>query len=157
MTALQAGVVVRYPEGISDLCCGNFPETRGFPAHAQVSCSPSPVTYPLKNTLQDMADRTLDALVAASKNGKRPIVVDMPSCAHRLSQLSSTLRFSIYESAEFIRDFLLPRLRWHKRGGKERVLLVHVPCSAKQRVPLGEEAALLQIAKKCCDEVSHLC
>ncbi len=66
-----AGLEVRYPEGVSGLCCGMPFASKGFPAAAR-----------------EAAKTAAEALWHASRAGRDPVVVDASPCAGTLADLA---------------------------------------------------------------------
>ena len=123
-----------YPNDVKALCCGMMYNTRGF-----------------KGAAATKGAEVEAALMAASENGKLPIVVDTSPC---LGQIKSALkepalRFALYEPVEFIRLFLADKLEFTKV--KDEVA-VHVPCSSSK---MGIGSSFLQLAGMCANNV-HL-
>lgn len=128
----KAGYEVVYPEGLSGQCCGMIFNSRGF-----------------KDAASKQGTGLETALLAASENGKLPIVVDTSPCLAQIkSQISEpALRFALYEPVEFIRHFLADKLEFKQ---VRDTVAVHVPCSSKK---MGIESAFSELAGMCAKEV----
>ncbi|CAG9465318.1 unnamed protein product [Pedinophyceae sp. YPF-701] len=129
----KAGYEVIYPEGLGSSCCGMMFNSRGFKDAAASKCA------------------DLEAsILAASDNGKIPVVCDTSPCLAQIKQSLSSpdLRFSLYEPVEFISTFLVDKLEWTK---KKDSIAIHVPCSSKK---MGIEKTFMSVAEKCANEVT---
>lgn len=124
----KAGYQVIYPENMEHLCCGMIWESKGMPDIAD-----------------EMTAKLEAALLKASEGGKYPVLCDQSPCLHRMRHHINSMR--LYEPAEFIADFLAPRLKFHPI--KETVA-VHVTCSTKQ-MGLGDK--IIGLASKCAERV----
>lgn len=123
----KAGFRVIYPQGLSELCCGQPFESKG---------------------LADAADRKAQevgkALAAASRNGAIPIVSDTSPCSYRLKQtLPEALR--PLDIIEFIHDHLMERLAVTRR---EQTVALHLTCSGRK---MGLDAKLRAIGAACAE------
>ncbi len=124
----KAGYQVIYPENMEQLCCGMIWESKGMPDIAD-----------------EMTAKLQAALLKASEGGKYPVLCDQSPCLHRMRQHIKSM--PLYEPAEFIADFLAPRLKFHPI--KETVA-VHVTCSTRQ-MGLGDK--IIELASKCAERV----
>jgi D-lactate dehydrogenase len=125
----KAGYDVRFPAGLDGLCCGLAFESKGFP-----------------RTADDKSRELEAALLAATGGGKLPVVVDTSPCAQRMkAKLDPRLR--LLESAEFIHDELMGRLRFAKVPGP---VALHVTCSSTK---MGLEPKLRALAAACAEQV----
>ncbi|MGM9843257.1 MAG: FAD-binding and (Fe-S)-binding domain-containing protein [Muribaculaceae bacterium] len=124
----RAGYEVIIPANRDGLCCGMIWESKGMP---------------------DIADgKTAEleaALKAASEDGKYPVVCDQSPCLHRMRNHIKDLK--LYEPAEFIADFLVPNLTFHKI---DRTVAVHVTCSSRL---MGVGPKLIDVARRCVTKV----
>ncbi len=125
----KAGYEVVYPENMDKLCCGMAFSSKGYTEAGK------------------KASDTLEAaLVKASENGKYPILCDMTPCLYTMhTNMDDTLK--LYEPAEFITKYLVPRL---KITPQEEKIAVFAVCSSKK---LGVDNMLYDIAKLCAKEV----
>ena len=125
----KAGFDVRFPADLSSLCCGLSFESKGFPRLAE-----------------EKARELERALLAATEGGRHPVVCDTSPCAQRMKAvLAPALR--VHETAEFIHDHLMDRLRFVRRPGQ---VALHVTCSATK---MGLEPKLRAVAAACAEEV----
>jgi D-lactate dehydrogenase len=125
----KAGYDVRFPAGLSSLCCGLSFESKGFPR------------------LADEKARELErALLAASEGGALPVVCDTSPCVQRMKATIDP-RVVIREPAELVHDLLMDRLRFEKRPG---TVALHVTCSATK---MGLEPKLRAVAEACAERV----
>ena len=125
----KAGYQAIYPQGLNELCCGMPFESKGFPKQAA-------------SRMHGLEK----ALLAASNEGEYPILCDTSPCTLRLrEQVDSQLK--IYEPVGFIKEFLLPRLRIHRRAG---TVALHLTCSSYK---MGLEGALRELAEACAQKV----
>jgi D-lactate dehydrogenase len=125
----KAGYEVIYPDNVEKLCCGMIWESKGMP---------------------DLADQKIAELRAellkASENGEYPIVCDQSPCLHRMREKMPDLK--LYEPAEFIHDFLAPRLDFHPI---DTPIAVHVTCSTRR---MGIASKLIAVASMCSTSVT---
>lgn len=130
MTALlqKAGYEVIFPRDRDNLCCGTIWESKGMPDIADLKTA-----------------QLEEALWEASEQGKYPVLCDQSPCLHRMKSKISRLR--LYEPAEFIYDFLVPRLKFVR---KEPKVAVHVTCSTRL---MGVRDKMVELARLCADEV----
>lgn len=125
----RAGFEVVMPKDLAKYCCGMPFESMGLFKVADKLCA-----------------NLEKALLACSNNGEYPILCDMSPCTYRM-QHHMDARLKIYDTVEFIHDFLLDRLDIHKI---DRTIMVHVTCSA---VKMGLTEAFKEIAEKCVTKV----
>ncbi len=125
----RAGYGVVLPENLSDLCCGMPFESKGFPAAG------------------DRKLRQLErALLAASENGRLPVLCDTSPCLHRMRQGLDS-RLSLFEPVGFVIRFIAPRLAFTPVDGP---VALHVSCSS---VKMGLSLDFTALAEKCAREV----
>lgn len=123
----KAGYTVVYPEGLSELCCGQPFDSKG-----------------LADVAQAKTDELARALAAASRNGELPIVSDTSPCSYRLKQaLPEHLRPA--DLVEFIHDTLLDRLTVTPKPGP---VALHLTCSGRK---MGLEGKLKAIGEACAE------
>jgi len=124
----KAGYDVFIPPESASLCCGMAFSSKGDEKNATEKLS-----------------QTHDVFLNYSENGKYPIITDASACALPLKQGDHGL--NIYESAEFVSEFILPNL--HINAKKDHVML-HVTCSS-QRGNIHQK--LVNIANQCAHQV----
>ena len=149
----KAGYEVIFPDGMERMCCGQIWESKG---------------------MLDIADRKSAELEAAlwkaSEEGKYPVLCAQSPCLHRMekvmgkqeqsdARIDSAERESarpegkvmhkmhLYEPAEFIMKYLVPRLDFHPI---ERPIALHITCSTRQ---MGVADDLINLAKLCSKNV----
>ena len=132
----KAGVNFLVPEGISDLCCSTPWKSKG-----------------LTNGYESMAEKTYQALLVASMNGKLPIVCENSSCSEGLLDVLRAKKDSsltIIDSVDYVASTLLPRL-----GVKNKInsALLHPTCSS---TALGSNQNLKVIASAISLEITIL-
>ena len=135
----RAGVTVRVPQEIADLCCGTPWKSKGLAAG-----------------YERMTRRVLPALWQASDSGRLPVVCDASSCTEGLDAMRrlaedpsgpwSALRF--VDAVEFAHDRLLPGLTVTAPLGS---VALHHTCSSTQ---LGSNAAATAVAARIAAEVT---
>ncbi len=125
----RAGFNVLYPANIHNLCCGMAFASKGFTAEGD-----------------EKAHELERALLAASENGRFPVLVDMSPCLYRMKE-TFTSRMQLYEPVRFILDHALPKLRFRKLPG---TVAIHTTCSA-EKMGLGPQ--LKTLAGMCSDKV----
>ena len=124
----KAGYEVIFPEGMERMCCGQIWESKG---------------------MLDIADRKSAELEAAlwkaSEEGKYPVLCAQSPCLHRMKKVMHKMH--LYEPAEFIMKYLVPRLDFHPI---DRPIALHVTCSTRQ---MGVADDLINLAKMCSTKV----
>jgi len=124
----KAGYEVIFPEGMERMCCGQIWESKG---------------------MLDIADRKSaeleTALWKASEEGKYPVLCAQSPCLHRMKKVMHKMH--LYEPAEFIMKFLVPRLDFHPI---DKRIALHITCSTRQ---MGVADDLINLAKMCSNNV----
>lgn len=124
----KAGYEVIFPEGMERMCCGQIWESKG---------------------MLDIADRKSAELEAAlwkaSEEGKYPVLCAQSPCLHRMKKVMHKMH--LYEPAEFIMKFLVPRLEFHPI---DRHIALHLTCSTRQ---MGVDKDMIALAKLCSNNV----
>lgn len=124
----KAGYEVIFPKGMQNLCCGMIWESKGMP---------------------DIADSKLRelerALLAASDNGKYPVMCDQSPCLHRMRDHIKSM--PLYEPVEFIHDFLAQSLLFTPI---DDTIAIHVTCSSRR---MGLAGKMIALAGKCASRV----
>jgi D-lactate dehydrogenase len=125
----KAGFQVIFPANLGNLCCGQSFESKG---------------------MADLADAKSSemerALLAASDNGRIPVLMDASACTLRLKRVLDK-RLAVLDSIEFLHDHVLPRLDITK---ETRPVLVHLNCSARR---MGLDGKMVALAKACAENV----
>ncbi len=124
----KAGYEVIFPEGMERMCCGQIWESKG---------------------MLDIADRKSAELEAAlwkaSEEGRYPVLCAQSPCLHRMKKVMH--QFKLYEPAEFIMKYLVPRLDFHPI---DRHIALHITCSTRQ---MGVADDMIALAKMCSNHV----
>jgi D-lactate dehydrogenase len=124
----KAGYEVVFPKGMEKMCCGQIWESKG---------------------MLDIADRKSGelekALWEASEHGKYPVLCAQSPCLHRMKKVMKKMH--LYEPAEFIMKYLVPRLDFHPT---DRPIALHITCSTRQ---MGVADDLINLAKMCSTKV----
>jgi len=124
----KAGYEVIFPEGMERMCCGQIWESKG---------------------MLDIADRKSAelevALWKASEEGKYPVLCAQSPCLHRMKKVMHKMK--LYEPAEFIMKYLVPRLDFHPI---DRHIALHLTCSTRQ---MGVDGDMIALAKLCSTNV----
>jgi D-lactate dehydrogenase len=124
----KAGYEVIFPKNMNNLCCGTIWESKGMP---------------------EIADRKSSELekelLLVSANGTYPVLCDQSPCLSRMRQKMSHL--NLYEPVEFIDQFLLDKLDFHKT---DESITVHATCST---IKMGLKPTLVKIARLCSNNV----
>jgi D-lactate dehydrogenase len=124
----KAGYEVIFPEGMKRMCCGQIWESKG---------------------MLDIADRKSAELEAAlwkaSEEGKYPVLCAQSPCLHRMKKVMHKMH--LYEPAEFIMKYLVPRLDFHPI---DKPIALHLTCSTRQ---MGVDKDMVALAKMCCNNV----
>lgn len=125
----RAGFAIRYPEKISQLCCGMAFSSKGFARQAA-----------------SKADELNRALLKASDDGRLPVLCDMSPCLlHMRETLDKRLR--LYEPVEFISRFLADKLTFRRLP---LTVAVHSTCSTTK---MGLSNLLTELAGRCAERV----
>ena len=124
----KAGYEVIYPKNMDHLCCGTIWESKGLPKIAE-------------SKVKELED----ALWEASEHGKYPVVCDQSPCLHRMKQHIEKVQ--VYESAEFIWNFLKDRLVFEKTS---KPVALHLTCSTKI---MKIDGIVKELAMLCSDSV----
>ncbi|HEY3431193.1 MAG TPA: FAD-binding and (Fe-S)-binding domain-containing protein [Rhodocyclaceae bacterium] len=125
----RAGYAPRLPADYDNLCCGQALASKG-----------------LKEAADASSTKLEAALLAASDNGRLPVIFDASPCAARMKEkLKDKVR--ILDFPEFAEAALLPRLQIVKQPG---AVALHLNCSARRQ---GEEAVLRRLTAACAEEV----
>ncbi|MCG6907926.1 MAG: FAD-binding oxidoreductase [Desulfobacteraceae bacterium] len=126
----KAGYEIIYPEKMESLCCGMPFASKGI------------------DDVADKRARELSrALLAASDNGRLPVVCDMSPCLHHMRETLDR-RLRLYEPIRFTLEVLAPHLEFRKLP---ETVAIHTVCSAKK---MGLEAPLRQLAEMCAEKVT---
>ena len=124
----KAGYEVIFPEGMEKMCCGQIWESKG---------------------MLDIADRKSaeleEALWKASEQGKYPVLCAQSPCLHRMKQVMKKMKLD--EPAEFIMEYLVPRLDFHPT---DRHIALHLTCSTRQ---MCVDKDMIALAKLCSTNV----
>jgi len=124
----RAGVDVRIPDEIADLCCGTPWSSKGHLAG-----------------YQRMQATVLASLQSATDGGRLPVVSDAASCTEGFRQLGSD--HSVVDAISFVAEHVLPHLTVTT---KIKRLALHPTCSSTR---LGLDETLLEVAQAIADEV----
>ncbi|WP_052384215.1 FAD-binding and (Fe-S)-binding domain-containing protein [Litchfieldella xinjiangensis] len=125
----KAGFEVIIPAMPSHLCCGMAFESKGLFDEA------------------DHKARELNReLLAASQNGRFPVLSDTSPCTMRMQE-SLDERLTLFEPVSFAHDFLLPRL---DITPLEERIAVHVSCSSTR---MGLADKFVSLARACAQEI----
>ncbi|MBO7108824.1 MAG: 4Fe-4S dicluster domain-containing protein, partial [Prevotella sp.] len=149
----KAGYEVIFPEGMKRMCCGQIWESKG---------------------MLDIADRKSaeleTALWKASEEGKYPVLCAQSPCLHRMKKVMGEQeqndahigsaereearpegkvmhKMHLYEPAEFIMKYLVPRLDFHPI---DRHIALHLTCSTRE---MGVDKDMIALAKLCSNNV----
>jgi len=124
----KAGYEVIFPEGMERMCCGQIWESKG---------------------MLDIADRKSAELEAAlwkaSEQGKYPVLCAQSPCLHRMKKVMHKMK--LYEPAEFIMEYLVPRLDFHPT---DRHIALHLTCSTRE---MGVDKDMIALARLCSTNV----
>lgn len=125
----KAGYNVIYPENLDELCCGMAFSSKGYVKAG-------------KKKSQELEA----ALLAASENGKYPVLCDMSPCLYTMKENFTSLK--LYEPVEFILDHVVRYLDICK---SDEVITVFPVCSMKK---MGLDAKLLELGNLCANKVN---
>ncbi len=125
----KGGYEVIYPKNLNHHCCGMAFSSKGYVEIGQKK----------SNDLEK-------ALLAASENGKYPVLCDMSPCLFTMKEnMGGPLR--LYEPVEFILDNLLSHL---ELSPLQETIAVFEVCSLKK---MGLEHKLVELASRCVTNV----
>lgn len=119
----SAGVSVRTPAGMADLCCGTPWKSKG---HVGGQRRMRAIVAP--------------ALARTTDGGRLPVVVEASSCAEGLGLLVEGAGFRVVDALDFVAETVLPRLTLTHRLDR---VVVHPTCSTTS---LGSTESLLRLA-----------
>jgi len=125
----RAGYAPRLPQDFDALCCGQMLSSKGMAEEADA-----------------MSARLEAALLAASENGRYPVIMDASACTTRMQKFLAD-RLKVYDFHEFAVDALLPRLMITREPGP---VALHINCSVRRT---GADAKLRQLLKACVEQV----
>lgn len=126
----KGGYQVVHPQGLDALCCGQPFASKGYPEQAERKKS-----------------ELLQALLAATRNGKDPVYCDTSPCTLQVQEAARELDLDLYDPVKFIREKLADRLVFKP---EDTAIAVHVTCSTQH---LGESQGLIDIARRCSTNV----
>ncbi len=126
----RAGYEVIIPEGIEGLCCGMPFSSKGYMEQGKMK-----------------SDELEEALRIASEDGRFPILSDMSPCSKTMAQHFGE-RLKVYDSVEFIAEFLLERLPIRRI---DESIVIHHTCSTRKEGLVG---AFEKIARRCSNKVT---
>ena len=127
--AERAGVELRYPPSLRDLCCGQPFETAGLPDQAEAK-----------------ATEVFDAVREAGAVDHVRVLSDTSPCSYRLRALRSA-GVEVVDLVEFLHDSVLPRL---DLAPTRKKLAVHATCSLRK---MGLTEKLERLAQACASDV----
>ncbi|WP_233440435.1 FAD-binding and (Fe-S)-binding domain-containing protein [Modicisalibacter coralii] len=125
----KAGFEVIVPDALNDQCCGMAFQSKGQ-----------------FETGERKAEQLNRTLLAASENGRHPVLCDTSPCTLRMTETLDA-RLSLHEPVGFVLERVLPRLSITPK--RERIA-VHVTCSST-RMGLGD--SFVALARACATEV----
>ena len=125
----KAGFKVILPDTSAELCCGMAYQSKGR-----------------VNLARQKSQQLEHALLRASEHGKYPIYMDTSPCT-MTANASITSALNVYDSVEFIEQFVLPKLVLKPLN--EPVML-HITCSTRKR---GLAANMQRIAAQCTSQL----
>lgn len=124
----RAGYRMLVPENLTELCCGQPWESKGW-----------------RDLASGKRTQTIQHLRRAMSDQPMMVITDASPCALQLQ--AGQLEFELFELAEFLYQKALPKLTVRKLT--EPVLL-HITCSTKRR---GSAEQLLALTKACAESV----
>ncbi len=121
----RAGLELRIPDGIADMCCGTPWKSKGYPS-----------------ALGEMRKRVLRELSIAAEGGRLPVISDATSCTEGLLGLvrASPPGLRVVDAVAWVDEHVLPRLTIHRRSDS---VVIHPTCSSTH---LGIDDALGRLA-----------
>ena len=128
----KSGFEVIYPKNLKHLCCGMAFSSKGFTESAK-----------------KLSDNLKEELIAASENGKYPILCDMSPCLYTMKNNFGS-ELTLYEPAEFALKYLIPKLNIKQL---DKHIAVWAVCTSKK---LGVDSIIVEIANLCAKKVTVL-
>lgn len=125
----KAGYTVILPPDLDKLCCGMPFESKGFFAEAD-----------------QMSTQLEQVLLACSNDGEYPVLSDTSPCTYRMHRVFGK-KLKLYDTVEFIHDYLLERLEVSRLP---ETVAVHVTCSS---VKMGMTDKFRKVAEACAAKV----
>ncbi len=127
----RAGVRLRTPGQVDDLCCGTPWKSKGhLDGYAR------------------MSERVRSSVLAATENGRLPLVVDASSCTEGLVQMLAGSPVEVVDATQFVAQQVLPGLTLTTPVS---AVVVHPTCSS---TAVGSTDALVQVARFLSDDVT---
>ena len=120
----KAGWEVIFPENMKEMCCGMIWESKGMPQIANRK------TAELEQ-----------ALLAASENGRYPVICDQSPCLHRMREKMSHVK--PMELLEFIYDYVKEDLEF---ATTDEPVALHLTCSSRL---MGLNEKVMSLARLC--------
>ena len=121
---MRAGVTLRTPAGLEELCCGTPWKSKGHRRGHAV-----------------MRERVLPALQEATEGGRLPVVVEASSCTEGLTGLLAGSGITVVDAVDFVAERILGSLTPRHPVGS---VVVHPTCST---TALGGTASLVALAR----------
>ncbi|MFW1677537.1 FAD-binding and (Fe-S)-binding domain-containing protein [Pontibacter sp. JAM-7] len=125
----QAGFEVIIPSPLESQCCGMPFQSKGMFSAANKK-----------------SQETEDLLLAYTEGGKIPVYSDTSPCSLRLQQQLAS-QFHIFDSVDFIDQFVLPKLTLK---ALPETVAIHITCSSTR---MGHATTLERIARHCAQKV----
>lgn len=125
----KAGYDIIYPETLDELCCGMAFSSKGY-----------------VKTGEKKSRELEAALLAASENGKYPVLCDMSPCLYTMKENITSLK--LYEPVEFILDHVIGYLDIHQ---SDESITVFPVCSMKK---MGLDSKILELGNLCAKNVT---
>lgn len=124
----RAGWEVIFPDGMKKMCCGMIWESKGMPDVAN------------RKTAELEA-----AMLAASENGKYPVMCDQSPCLHRMREHMKQVK--PLELMEFVHDYVAQDLTFKPT---DEPIALHITCSSRH---MGLVDKILSLARRCSNNV----
>lgn len=127
----EAGIDIRYPEKVDELCCGTPYSSKGY-----------------HDALIKMAERVTKSLWESTDHGKYPVVMDTSPCSYRMKTYDEILygeslekwrQLTILDVVEFIHDTVLSKVSLTRVKGEA---VLHPTCSTTKMDHLEKFNAL---------------
>ena len=124
----RAGWEVIFPANMKKMCCGMIWESKGMP-----------------DVAQRKTDELEAALLAASHDGKYPVMCDQSPCLHRMRENMKQIK--PLELMEFIHDYVAQDLTFHPT---DEPVALHITCSSRH---MGLVEKITSLARRCSNRV----
>ncbi|SCK04875.1 FAD-binding and (Fe-S)-binding domain-containing protein [Vogesella sp. LIG4] len=126
----KAGYRLIYPDNLANLCCGTPFKSKGA-----------------ADAARQKVNEVETALLAATENGRWPVIIDNGVCTAALLDGISDPRLRILDVTSFVQEEAAQYLQF---SPQDATVALHVVCSMKKK---GQSASLNALARRCASKV----